>query len=541
MLDLRITHSVVEGGTVDPTAAIDGAAWDAEHIVTGAENVDNTSDIDKPVSTAQATAIAASTASVTKSSIGLGNVNNTSDASKPVSTATQTALNLKANITSVREILTANRTYFVRADGSNSNNGLANTSGGAFLTLQYAWDYICDKIDAAGFTIIIQLANGTYTGGLATNKAVLGGSWNTIKILGSATPSNVVISTTGADCIGIGTLLSANSHFTIGGVKFTTTTSGHAINVSGGSAAVVFGTPGFPVEFGACAGSHYVGNHACSLFAGAVYIVSGGAGGFHGSALSGALVAIHGTGATFVGAANSLNFGSGTFWDCESNAQLFMGSMVNTNIAAVDSTVFAGLVSSGGKAINYPGTSTLPGNGVFAQPGGGRYLATGTEATPLGDGGTGANLAGGGPGYVHQPALGAALQVSSWPLPTSLGGASNTAWPAFTPALSFTGGTTVASANLGSNCTLEGKKLFYHLCVQITAATPPTGITWTLPLSLTAANYQMTMGANTSSFNIVMGQFSPGSASVSLIGLGAAVAVTAANQFIILNGMIEVA
>ena len=37
-------------------------------------------------------------AGVTKSHVGLGNVDNTSDANKPVSTATQTALNLKANL-----------------------------------------------------------------------------------------------------------------------------------------------------------------------------------------------------------------------------------------------------------------------------------------------------------------------------------------------------------------------------------------------------------------------------------------------------------
>lgn len=37
---------------------------------------------------------------ITKSMIGLSNVNNTSDADKPVSTATQTALNLKANLAS---------------------------------------------------------------------------------------------------------------------------------------------------------------------------------------------------------------------------------------------------------------------------------------------------------------------------------------------------------------------------------------------------------------------------------------------------------
>jgi hypothetical protein len=37
---------------------------------------------------------------ITKDMVGLGNVDNTSDANKPVSTATQTALNLKANIAS---------------------------------------------------------------------------------------------------------------------------------------------------------------------------------------------------------------------------------------------------------------------------------------------------------------------------------------------------------------------------------------------------------------------------------------------------------
>lgn len=76
----------------------------------GLEDVDNTSDADKPVSTAQATAIGvvqsdinaheANTSnphSVTKTQVGLGNADNTSDANKPISTATQTALDAKAN------------------------------------------------------------------------------------------------------------------------------------------------------------------------------------------------------------------------------------------------------------------------------------------------------------------------------------------------------------------------------------------------------------------------------------------------------------
>ena len=83
----------------------------------GLANVDNTSDEDKPVSDATQTALDAKLASataastyapianptftgsvggVTKAMVGLGNVDNTSDADKPVSTAAQTALDLKA-------------------------------------------------------------------------------------------------------------------------------------------------------------------------------------------------------------------------------------------------------------------------------------------------------------------------------------------------------------------------------------------------------------------------------------------------------------
>ena len=52
---------------------------------------------DGEVSTAQLnTAIAG----ITKTSLGIGNVDNTSDSNKPVSTATQTALNTKANLSS---------------------------------------------------------------------------------------------------------------------------------------------------------------------------------------------------------------------------------------------------------------------------------------------------------------------------------------------------------------------------------------------------------------------------------------------------------
>lgn len=97
---------------VDKTTTVNGHALSSNVTVTksdvGLGSADNTSDANKPVSTAQAVAIAvvqsdvdaheADTAnphSVTKTQVGLGNVDNTSDVNKPVSSAAQAALDAK--------------------------------------------------------------------------------------------------------------------------------------------------------------------------------------------------------------------------------------------------------------------------------------------------------------------------------------------------------------------------------------------------------------------------------------------------------------
>ena len=77
----------------------------------GLANVDNTSDVNKPISTATQSALdlkapianptfTGTVAGITKSMVGLANVDNTSDANKPVSSETQSALDLKAPIAS---------------------------------------------------------------------------------------------------------------------------------------------------------------------------------------------------------------------------------------------------------------------------------------------------------------------------------------------------------------------------------------------------------------------------------------------------------
>lgn len=59
------------------------------------------------------------------------------------------------------EVVTSDRTYYVRTNGSNSNTGLVNTAGGAFLTIQHAVDVVTQTlhmkrcivtIDGNGFT-----------------------------------------------------------------------------------------------------------------------------------------------------------------------------------------------------------------------------------------------------------------------------------------------------------------------------------------------------------------------------------------------------
>ena len=92
--------------TADPTFT--GTVSGISKSMVGLGNADDTSDINKPVSTAQQTALnlkapiadptfTGTVGGVTKSMVGLGSVDNTTDTAKPVSTAQQAALDLKAN------------------------------------------------------------------------------------------------------------------------------------------------------------------------------------------------------------------------------------------------------------------------------------------------------------------------------------------------------------------------------------------------------------------------------------------------------------
>jgi hypothetical protein len=86
-----------------------------------------------------------------------------------------------------RELLTANRTYFVRSDGNDSNDGLANSAGGAFATIQKAID-IAAGLDLGIFDVTINVGAGTYAP-IILKRCVGAGS---IIIVGDeTTPANV--------------------------------------------------------------------------------------------------------------------------------------------------------------------------------------------------------------------------------------------------------------------------------------------------------------------------------------------------------------
>ena len=137
------------------------------------------------------------------------------------------ALTALTTVLGAREVLTAARVYYVRTDGSDSNDGLSNTSSGAWLTLQRAMDVISSTLDMAGFTITVQIGDGTYTSPLVIKACVGMASPSSLLFQGNTvTPSNVVLSMTSATAI---TASGPTCFASISSVKIQTTTSGMGV------------------------------------------------------------------------------------------------------------------------------------------------------------------------------------------------------------------------------------------------------------------------------------------------------------------------
>lgn len=113
----------------------------------GIGNVDNTSDVNKPVSTAQQTAL-----DLKADAADLDEVDNTSDLDKPISTATQTALDLKQDIS---DVPVSRISFYLDSSQTESTRTTAITTAG-------------DRYQIIGIFIIEKLVGFTFSGNIFT-------------------------------------------------------------------------------------------------------------------------------------------------------------------------------------------------------------------------------------------------------------------------------------------------------------------------------------------------------------------------------------
>jgi hypothetical protein len=265
----------------------------------------------------------------------------------------------------VTEKLRANRIYYVRTDGNDSNDGLANTSGGAFLTLNKAVA-VASILDFNGFSLTIQIGDGTYS--LGASPLILPSIANGAKITIQGNTSNaasVVLTSTSAS----GTIQAydAIGSYFLRWLTITNTNNGHGIFNSNsiiGYERLVFGSVG--------TGYHVInsdGGRTGNLFNGSYYpyTISGGATG------------------------HAYNTGSGSIFICAVGTVTISGTPAFSNTFcltenAAYSNFFAPTFSGSATGKRYDvkangvintnggGASFLPGNIAGTAATGGQYL-----------------------------------------------------------------------------------------------------------------------------------------------------------------------
>src|SRR4051812_10178879 len=263
----------------------------------------------------------------------------------------------RANL-GVREQLAANRTYYVRTDGADGNNGLANSSGGAFLTIQKAIDTAA-ALDLSVYNVTIQVADGTYTGAVTVTGPWVGSGSVTLQG-NTTTPGNVVITTPGAGAAAL--LVQSGGRLSVTGFKLVSSGTGATAGLkSSGSAILVTGA----MDFGAANRQmQAAGSGSITFGAGITYNISAGAV-THIFCSSSGNVAIEGCTVTTTG---TVAF-SGAF-----ATSSFVG------VVFIDSNTFAGASATGSRY-------SITANGVVYTGGAGATYLPGNAAGTTGSGG----------------------------------------------------------------------------------------------------------------------------------------------------------
>nr|WP_278434412.1 phage tail protein [Brucella anthropi] len=111
-----------------------------------------------------------------------------------------------------QRVLDGDITLYVRSDGNDANDGMANTAAGAFRTIQRAIDVAQRRYVSAAYKITIQVGKGVYSA-----FRLSGGASTFVEVVGdTATPSNVSIA---ADTSGAAVTAATNSTLRVRGVK----------------------------------------------------------------------------------------------------------------------------------------------------------------------------------------------------------------------------------------------------------------------------------------------------------------------------------
>jgi hypothetical protein len=185
---------------------------------------------------------------ISKSMVGLGNVDNTTDANKPVSTATQTALDLKLNISDPAV------DYYITNSGSGSYtvNGVAN----GLISFDKGKRYRI-YVNASGHPFWIQTVSGAYSSGDVYSTGITGNGTQVGSILvelPDSAPSGLYYA-----CQYHSSMAGAISVKTAGiGVTTNTQSSSYTLDIidsdkivemSGGGTLTIADSSSFPVGF----------------------------------------------------------------------------------------------------------------------------------------------------------------------------------------------------------------------------------------------------------------------------------------------------
>lgn len=256
-----------------------------------------------------------------------------------------------------REVLTADRTYFVRPDGSDSNTGLVDSAGGAFLTIAKAVAVVA-ALDLSIYNATIDLADATWNADVVVAAPWVGSG--TVTLQGNTgTPANVTVNGT-TNAIKV---TGSGARLTLTGITITSSGSG-IVAENGGQI-----TLGAGMVFGACAaGFHMIASGPGAVINGSStsYSITGAAA-RHLSASPSGYINLFNAPVTLSG---SLNFSSAfAYADREGFINAGSASFTGGTITGVRFAVASNAVINTSGA----GRTLFPGNADGTVSGGGAY------------------------------------------------------------------------------------------------------------------------------------------------------------------------